>query len=337
MTAPVASATSSTTSPARTASAMLGASADAPRNAAAAHTSPTTTITAPPAASVIDTAVSNGVAKSKWDGTPRHACRVTSAVSTTHATRKAPSTSLRARSRRNDVAHATDGSVRPKESPKVAALRSDSGPIHVHPVTSSTTTCANPLVNSTPPTTYANRSTGRPSTQIRRTAQASAVMAPGCHTSFDVSRFDVFENGHRGVAAVHTDHAPARMGGGAAEVEAGHGGAGPEAPVPHLVGKAVALEDVAAGEADAGLDVGRPEDLAFDHAVAHVRREAGDLGECGVRDLLAPRLPGALREVVRDVLREDAHHVTAGRGHGRVVGRGEVHLGPRRRRVACRG
>ena len=183
----MASATSSTTSPARTASARLGASAPAPTNAAAVHTRPTATITAPPAASVIDTAVSNGVAKSKCDGTPRHACSVTSAVSPTHATRNAPSTSPRARSRRNDVAHATDGRVRPKESPNVAALRSDTGPIHVLPVTSSTTTCTSPLTKSAPPTTYASRSIRRPSTQIRRSAPPSSVMRPAYRSLSDRS------------------------------------------------------------------------------------------------------------------------------------------------------
>ena len=109
--------------------------------------------TPPPSARVIDTAVSNGVSKLKCDGTPRHACMLISAVSTTLVTTKTPSTSPRARSRRNEVAHASDATVRPNESPNVAALRSDTGPIHVHPVTSSTATCTRPLTNSTPPTT----------------------------------------------------------------------------------------------------------------------------------------------------------------------------------------
>ena len=39
--------------------------------------------------------------------------------------------------------------MRPNESPNVAALRSDTGPIHVHPVTSSMPTCTRPLTNST--------------------------------------------------------------------------------------------------------------------------------------------------------------------------------------------
>ena len=65
-------------------------------------------ITPPPSASVIDTAVSNGVSKLKCDGTPRHACMLISAVSTTQVTRNTPSTSPRAGSRRNEVAHASD-------------------------------------------------------------------------------------------------------------------------------------------------------------------------------------------------------------------------------------
>ena len=69
---------------------MLGASPPAPANAASVHTTPTTTITPPPRASVIDTAVSNGVAKLKCEGTPRHACMLISTVSTTQVAMNTP-------------------------------------------------------------------------------------------------------------------------------------------------------------------------------------------------------------------------------------------------------
>ena len=132
---------------------MLGASPPAPANAASVQTTPTRTITPPPRASVVDTAVSNGVAKLKCEGTPRHACMLISTVSTTQVAMNTPSTRPRAGRRRYEVAHATEGSVRPNESPNVAALRSDTGPIHVHPVTSRMPTCTRPLTNSTRPTT----------------------------------------------------------------------------------------------------------------------------------------------------------------------------------------
>ncbi len=60
----------------------------------------------------------------------------------------APITRARAGRRTNETAHATEPSVSPNESPNVAALRSDSGPIHVRPVTSSTPTCTRPETNS---------------------------------------------------------------------------------------------------------------------------------------------------------------------------------------------
>ena len=86
---------------------MLGASPPAPANAATVHTTPTTTITPPPRASVVDTAVSNGVAKLKCEGTPRHACMLISTVSTTqvddeHAQHQAAGTQPQERGRPRD-------------------------------------------------------------------------------------------------------------------------------------------------------------------------------------------------------------------------------------------
>ncbi len=148
--APVPSATRNTSSPYRTASRMLGAVSRVARRAAAVKPSPVSTMTKPPPARVIDTTVSAGVLKLKCDGTPRQACTVTSATSTTQATVKATSSAARGRRRIDSrpVAQVTEARVRPKERPKVAALRSDSGPSQVRPVTSSTVTCARPLTNS---------------------------------------------------------------------------------------------------------------------------------------------------------------------------------------------
>jgi hypothetical protein len=76
--------------------------------------------------------------------------------------------------------------------------------------------------------------------------------------------------------------------------------------LPHLIGHDLALEDVAAGEPDAHLDVGRPEDLVGLQARLEPRREALDEVDELVRDLVATRVPRARMEVVRRVLAEDA-------------------------------
>ncbi len=70
------------------------------------------------------------------------------------------------------------------------------------------------------------------------------------------------------------------MGAGAAEVDAGHGGAGREAVAPHVGRQAFALEDVAAGEANFLFDVGRPEDLGIDDRCGNVAAEASELMVC---------------------------------------------------------
>lgn len=152
--APVPSATSNAARPTRNATRMLGESAPTPTTAAAAKPTATMMISPPPAANVIDTMVSKPVSKLKWDGTPRQACMLTSAVSTTLAPVNRPSSNVRTRGRtvRYDVAQATEASVSPNDSPNVAALRSDSGPSHDPPVTTSTPTWTSPLANSTPPT-----------------------------------------------------------------------------------------------------------------------------------------------------------------------------------------
>src|SRR5581483_6780001 len=140
-----------------------------------------------------------------------------------------------------------------------------------------------------------------------------------------------------GVAAVGGDDAAAGMGSCAAEPEPGDGSGGGEAPVPHLVGEALALEDVAAGEADAGLDVGGAEHLAVDDAVGHVGGEAGDLGDDGVGDPVPPGFPVALGQGVGNVLGEDAHGVAAGGCDAPVIGGLEVQLAPLRLRLAPAG
>ena len=89
------------------------------------------------------------------------------------------------------------------------------------------------------------------------------------------------------------------MGGGTAQVQPGHWGAGGEAALPHLVGQAVALEDVAAGEPDPRLDVGRTEHLPLLDAVEEVGGEPGHL-----REKTLDELRDNLKEVVELCLEE---------------------------------
>ena len=104
----------------------------------------------------------------------------------------------------------------------------------------------------------------------------------------------VLQHRHRRVAAVERDHAAARVGGGAAEVEAGDRRARRQPVLPHLVGRDLALEDVAAGQADALLDVGRPEHLVGLQPVLEAGREAVDQVDELARDLVAALVPGAV-------------------------------------------
>jgi hypothetical protein len=95
----------------------------------------------------------------------------------------------------------------------------------------------------------------------------------------------------------------------------------------HLVGHGLALEDVTAGEPDAGLDVGGAEDLVVGHAVTDVGGELGQGVQDQPGDLVPAAVPAALGQAVGGVLGEHADHVAARRGHRRVVGGLEVDLG----------
>src|SRR5580658_8176634 len=77
------------------------------------------------------------------------------------------------------------------------------------------------------------------------------VVTPGPRGRSSRPGPEVAPHRHGGIAPVDGHHAPARMRRRPAQVHAGDGGPGPETPVPHLVGKAFTLEDVAAGQPDA--------------------------------------------------------------------------------------
>src|SRR3954454_19788149 len=120
----------------------------------------------------------------------------------------------------------------------------------------------------------------------------------------------------------------------AAEVEARDVGPGRQPVLPHLAGHDVTLEDVAAGEADARLDVRRPEHLEVLEAVLEVGGEASDEVDELAADRVPARVPGPLGQVVRRVLAEDTHEVLAGRGGRRIVARLDVDLAEADRRLA---
>ena len=125
------------------------------------------------------------------------------------------------------------------------------------------------------------------------------------------------------------------MGGRAAQVQPLDRRPVVEAAVPHLLRKRFALEDVTAGEADAPLDVGRPQDLEVLDAVVDVGGVGGDRVEDPLPHLSPPRLPVAFCELVGRVLREDAHRVAPRRRHRGVIGGLEVELGEADRGLAA--
>ncbi len=97
---------------------------------------------------------------------------------------------------------------------------------------------------------------------------------------------------------------------------------------------------MAAGEADFLLDVRRPEHLRVDDGGVDVGAEAGERTQSEAAHLVAARIPRAVREGVRNVLREDAHGVLAGGDDGGVVDALEIELAPEiggQFAAACRG
>ena len=77
------------------------------------------------------------------------------------------------------------------------------------------------------------------------------------HREFAIELDPPSEDFHRGVPAVDGDHTAAGVGAGPAKVDAGHRRLRGEPAVPEIVGEDLALEDVATGQADVPLDVGR--------------------------------------------------------------------------------
>src|ERR1700722_16496427 len=97
----------------------------------------------------------------------------------------------------------------------------------------------------------------RSAKRVRRSREAIGGFGYG-------SRCIVGEDSHGGVAAVDGDDRAAGVSAGAAHVEARHGCTAGKTVGPHVWRQALTLEDVAAGEPNLLLDVGRPEDLGVD-------------------------------------------------------------------------
>src|ERR1700689_1675545 len=102
----------------------------------------------------------------------------------------------------------------------------------------------------------------------------------------------VFQHRHGGVAAVHGDDATAGVGTGAAEVKSGHRSPGSEAVAPHVARQAVALKNMASGEAHFLLDIRRSHHLCFQHRIRQVGTETADGIESQLAYPLAMIIPG---------------------------------------------
>ncbi len=110
------------------------------------------------------------------------------------------------------------------------------------------------------------------------------------HESAMRSESEPAENLHRRVPTVDAHDASARIRSGFAKVDAWDRRGVAEAPVPHVLGEHLPLEDVAAGQADLFLAVGWAEDLHLEHGGGEVRAVACDRGESEAAELFqSPR------------------------------------------------
>ncbi len=97
---------------------------------------------------------------------------------------------------------------------------------------------------------------------------------------------------------------------------------------PHVCRQALALKDVAAGEADLLLNIRRPHHLCFQHGIGQVGTEAADGIESQLAHPLTMVIPGAGGKGVGHVLRKDAHGVLACGNHAGVMHALEINLAP---------
>ncbi len=127
---------------------MLGATSVS-RHAVTVASIIVTTIATAPAAAPPATRPAPAPTTPKCEGCPRHAWTVMTRTSTRQARANTARTTGRRRSRgTNDDTQVIVASVSPNDTPNVAGLRSESGPLQDPPVASSTPTCTRPLTPS---------------------------------------------------------------------------------------------------------------------------------------------------------------------------------------------
>ena len=130
---------------------MLGDPTGADRQTSTVMTARSTTSATAPAAAPPATSPAPAPVTPKCEVSPRQAWVVMTATSTEQAPASTLSTVVLARGRTaaNESTHVTVVRVRPKDTPKVAGFRHDSGPLQVPPVTMSTPRWKSPLTTST--------------------------------------------------------------------------------------------------------------------------------------------------------------------------------------------
>src|SRR5580700_332126 len=113
-----------------------------------------------------------------------------------------------------------------------------------------------------------------------------------------------------------------------AQVDARHRRARRKPFRPHVRRQALTLKDMTAREPDLPLDIRRTKHLRIDDGAVDIGAESGQGIERELADFLPPLIPCAVRELVWDILRTDAHGVLPGGSHGRVMDTLEVQLAP---------
>ena len=95
-----------------------------------------------------------------------------------------------------------------------------------------------------------------------------------------------------------------------AKIEAVDSGSHAEAIFVDLTGQQLAVEDVAAGKAEHGLEIGRRQYLTVFDRAGQVGRICGELRDHAVGDRIAVAgFPRPIAPIVRKVLREDREDV----------------------------
>src|SRR5712692_11432 len=126
-----------------------------------------------------------------------------------------------------------------------------------------------------------------------------------------------------GVPAGDAHDASARMGGGAAEVQALDGSAVPrvagDGPEREELGRSHrALENIAAREIEDALEIERGQHLTRQHRAAKVRRVLVEQVDAPIGKALAQLVPIRLPQRVGRVLDEDRHEMLARRRYRRI-------------------